>query len=80
MPVGTPDYIAPEVLSGLEYGGTYGIECDWWSLGVMIYEMLFGQTPFTGDTIISTYGRIMGHKVIKNFTKEILIPISPTNY
>ncbi|KAM3843664.1 protein kinase C delta type isoform 1-T2 [Vipera latastei] len=42
---GTPDYIAPEILQGLKY--TYSV--DWWSFGVLLYEMLIGQSPFHGD-------------------------------
>ncbi|XP_074533579.1 protein kinase C, delta b isoform X2 [Halichoeres trimaculatus] len=42
---GTPDYIAPEILLGLKY--TFSV--DWWSFGVLVYEMLIGQSPFQGD-------------------------------
>lgn len=41
--VGTPDYISPEVLKSQGGDGFYGRECDWWSVGVFIFEMLVGQ-------------------------------------
>ncbi|XP_034023075.1 protein kinase C delta type-like isoform X2 [Thalassophryne amazonica] len=42
---GTPDYIAPEILLGQKY--TFSV--DWWSFGVLVFEMLIGQSPFQGD-------------------------------
>ncbi|XP_036388792.1 protein kinase C, delta a isoform X1 [Megalops cyprinoides] len=42
---GTPDYIAPEILLGQKYS----FSVDWWSFGVLVYEMLIGQSPFHGD-------------------------------
>ncbi|KAL6838729.1 hypothetical protein ACP4OV_031443 [Aristida adscensionis] len=53
--VGTPDYIAPEVL--LKKG--YGMECDWWSLGAIMYEMLVGYPPFYADDPITTCRKIV---------------------
>ncbi|KAL8114153.1 hypothetical protein AgCh_021138 [Apium graveolens] len=48
--VGTPNYIAPEVL--LKKG--YSLECDWWSLGAIMFEMLVGYPPFYSDDPMTT--------------------------
>uniref|UniRef100_A0A671LQY4 non-specific serine/threonine protein kinase n=1 Tax=Sinocyclocheilus anshuiensis TaxID=1608454 RepID=A0A671LQY4_9TELE len=71
--VGTPDYISPEVLKSQGGDGYYGRECDWWSVGVFIYEMLVGDTPFYADSLVGTYSKIMDHKNSLNFPDDIEI-------
>ncbi|KAJ9109463.1 Serine/threonine-protein kinase [Naganishia cerealis] len=53
--VGTPDYIAPEIF--IHKG--YGQECDWWSLGAIMFECLIGWPPFCSETPHETYRKIM---------------------
>ncbi|KAJ7955922.1 Serine/threonine-protein kinase [Quillaja saponaria] len=64
--VGTPDYIAPEVL--LKKG--YGVECDWWSLGAIMYEMLVGYPPFYSDDPVTTCRKIVRWKNHLKFPEE----------
>ncbi|KAH1106110.1 hypothetical protein J1N35_009878 [Gossypium stocksii] len=64
--VGTPDYIAPEVL--LKKG--YGMECDWWSLGAIMFEMLVGYPPFYSDDPMTTCRKIVNWKNHLKFPEE----------
>ncbi|EDV28499.1 uncharacterized protein TRIADDRAFT_49578 [Trichoplax adhaerens] len=68
--VGTPDYIAPEVF--LQTG--YTKSCDWWSLGVIMYEMLIGYPPFCSETPKETYHKILNWRSALIFPPET--PIS----
>ncbi|CAH8512487.1 unnamed protein product [Schistosoma rodhaini] len=68
--VGTPDYIAPEVFQHHGYTNS----CDWWSLGVIMYEMLIGYPPFCSATPQETYKKIMNWKEALFFPPEM--PIS----
>ena len=56
--VGTPDYIAPEVIGGQGYSET----ADWWSVGAILFEMMVGHPPFFSDDPSITCQKIMQWK------------------
>ncbi len=56
--VGTPDYIAPEVFGN----DGYGEEVDWWSIGVMFFEMVVGYPPFFSEEPSDTCKKIVKWK------------------
>mmetsp|Transcript_25038 Transcript_25038/g.53350 ORF Transcript_25038/g.53350 Transcript_25038/m.53350 type:complete len:548 (+) Transcript_25038:280-1923(+) len=59
--VGTPDYIAPEVLAAQNgaSGYSYTTAVDWWSLGVIMFECLVGYTPFYAEDPVTTCRKIL---------------------
>nr|AML78970.1 putative LOV domain-containing protein [Gynandropsis gynandra] len=66
--VGTEEYIAPEIITGA--GHTSAI--DWWALGILLYEMLYGRTPFRGKNRQKTFANILH----KDLTFPTSIPVS----
>ena len=58
--VGTPDYLAPEILLGTGHGP----EADWWALGVMGYEFLTGTPPFNARTPQGIFDNILNRKLV----------------
>lgn len=67
--VGTPDYMGPEVYRK----DPYGKECDYWSLGIIMFEMLFGGPPFSDERHepAVTSGRVM------HWRKHFVMPDDP---
>ncbi|KAJ4482120.1 kinase-like domain-containing protein [Lentinula aciculospora] len=57
---GTPEYLAPEILCGQGYNKTI----DWWTLGVLLYEMLAGLPPFYDDNTDSMYQKILNDPLV----------------
>jgi serine/threonine protein kinase len=65
--VGTPDYIAPEVF--MQKG--YSKECDWWSVGCILYEMLVGYPPFCAEHPAETYRKVMNWRETLSFPDDV---------
>ncbi|KDN42079.1 kinase-like protein [Tilletiaria anomala UBC 951] len=65
--VGTPDYIAPEIF--LQQG--YSNECDWWSLGAIMFECLCGYPPFCSENAHDTYRKILAWRETLQFPDDI---------
>jgi serum/glucocorticoid-regulated kinase 2 len=57
---GTPEYLAPEILSGQGYNKTI----DWWTLGVLLYEMLAGLPPFYDESTDKMYQKILHNPLV----------------
>ena len=70
---GTEGYMAPEIIKIIE-GEYYDDECDLWSLGIIIYELFFGERPYKGFNEVAILERIeeLGKKAIKNTKDEKL--------
>eukprot|EP00495_Collosphaeridae_sp_1-RS-2012_P002703 TRINITY_DN22_c0_g1_i4.p1 TRINITY_DN22_c0_g1~~TRINITY_DN22_c0_g1_i4.p1 ORF type:complete len:263 (-),score=6.33 TRINITY_DN22_c0_g1_i4:24-812(-) len=65
---GTPDYLAPEVVSGVGHGKA----CDWWTLGILTFEMLASYPPFYDSDPVHTYWKILNGTIVfpRTFTRE----------
>lgn len=77
--VGTPDYIAPEVLAAQNgaSGYSYTHTVDWWSLGVIMFECLVGYTPFYADDPVTTCRKILRWRQCLEMPAETKSQLSP---
>lgn len=57
--VGTPDYLAPEILLGTEHG----YAADWWSVGIILFEFITGIPPFTAERPEIIFDNILNRKI-----------------
>ncbi|UKZ75952.1 hypothetical protein TrVFT333_003648 [Trichoderma virens FT-333] len=80
--VGTPEYLAPELLKGEGYGKTV----DWWTLGVLLYEMLTGLPPFYDENTNEMYRKILtaplnfpGYDVVPPAARDLLTKLLDRN-
>ena len=69
--VGTPEYMAPELLAGRPYGA--GV--DWWTLGCLIYEMITGRGPFNHPDMSEV--RAMPHRATRGSDPGVAGPATP---
>ncbi|XP_012726156.2 citron rho-interacting kinase isoform X4 [Fundulus heteroclitus] len=72
VPVGTQEFLSPEVLTAINGGSqsTYGVECDWWSLGIIAYEMIYAKSPFSDGTSAKTIHNILNFQRFLKFPEE----------
>lgn len=75
-PVGTPDYVPPEFLQQQTRMSSYGTESDYWSCGIVLYELIYNDVPFWGDTTTSIYANIMNHKEKLAFPRDENVAIT----
>ncbi|KFX92060.1 hypothetical protein V495_03995 [Pseudogymnoascus sp. VKM F-4514 (FW-929)] len=73
--VGTPDYIAPEIFSG--HG--YSYDCDWWSLGTIMFECQIGWPPFCAEEAPDTYRKIVNWRTTLHFPDDIQLGAEAEN-
>nr|AML78466.1 putative LOV domain-containing protein [Lagerstroemia indica] len=66
--VGTEEYISPEIITGASHSSAI----DWWAVGILLYEMLYGRTPFRGKNRQKTFANILH----KDLTFPSSIPVS----
>lgn len=64
---GTPEYFAPEIITS----SSYDQRVDWWTLGIIVYELIYGFTPFSDENTFSLYEKILNNPV--NFHSNFLV-------
>ncbi|KAF9581611.1 Rho-associated protein kinase 2 [Lunasporangiospora selenospora] len=69
VPLGTWDYMSPEVVDAQSAGSPYGKEVDWWAVGVITYELLVGEPPFFAESAMGIIRLLRDHENNLSFDK-----------
>lgn len=74
VPLGTWDYMSPEVVDAQSGGKPYGKEVDWWAVGVIMFELLVGEPPFFAESAMGIIRLLRDHE--KNLSFDKAPPLS----